>query len=81
MKSTIDRAGRVIIPKPLRDRMGWLGGEQLEILEVDGVIEIRPAPIQMKVVETDDGPVIVATQPVPPVTDDDVRRTIERLRR
>ena len=81
MKSTIDRAGRVIIPKPLRDRMGWLGGEQLEILEVDGVIEIRPAPIETKVVETDDGPVIVPIQPVPPVTDDDVRRTIERLRR
>ena len=80
MKSAIDRSGRVIIPKPLRDRLGLVGGEQLEILEIDGVIEIRAAHIETEVVETVDGPVIVATQPVRPVTDDDVRRTLERLR-
>ena len=81
MKSAIDSSGRVVIPKSLRDRLGLVGGERLEILEIDGVIEIRPAPIESEVVETVEGPVIVATQPVRPVTDDDVRRTLERLRR
>lgn len=81
MKSAIDSAGRLIIPKPLRDRLGLVGGEQLEIVEVDGVIEIRPAPIEAEVIDTPNGPVITAESPAPSISDEDVRRTLDRIRR
>jgi len=43
MRTTIDRAGRVVIPKPIRDRLGLRGGEELELREEDGRIEIGRA--------------------------------------
>lgn len=33
MKTTIDRFGRVIVPKTIRDRLGWKPGSQIEIEE------------------------------------------------
>jgi AbrB family looped-hinge helix DNA binding protein len=43
MKATIDRAGRLVIPRSLRDRIGLAGGGEVEI-ELDGAaIRIEPA--------------------------------------
>jgi len=43
MKITIDAAGRVVVPKPLRDQFHLVPGSELEIEPTgDGVI-IRPA--------------------------------------
>jgi AbrB family looped-hinge helix DNA binding protein len=36
MRTTIDKAGRVVIPAPLRERAGLVPGSELEITE-DGV--------------------------------------------
>ena len=42
MKTTIDRAGRLVIPRSLRDRIGLAGGGEVEI-ELDGAaIRIEP---------------------------------------
>jgi AbrB family looped-hinge helix DNA binding protein len=42
MKTTIDKAGRLVIPRPLRDRIGLIGGGEVE-LELDGAgIRIQP---------------------------------------
>jgi AbrB family looped-hinge helix DNA binding protein len=42
MKTTIDKAGRLVIPRPLRDRIGLVGGGEVE-LELDGAaIRIEP---------------------------------------
>jgi AbrB family looped-hinge helix DNA binding protein len=35
MKTTIDKAGRVVIPAALRERAGFTPGSELEILEDD----------------------------------------------
>lgn len=43
MKSTIDRAGRLVIPRVLRDRIGLAQGGEVEI-ELDGAA-IRIAPV------------------------------------
>jgi AbrB family looped-hinge helix DNA binding protein len=43
MRATIDRAGRLVIPRPLRDRIGLAGGGEVEI-ELDGA-GIRIAPV------------------------------------
>jgi AbrB family looped-hinge helix DNA binding protein len=42
MKTSIDKAGRLVIPRPLRDRIGLAGGGEVE-LELDGAaIRIEP---------------------------------------
>ncbi len=35
MRTTIDKAGRVVIPAPLRERAGLVPGSELEITEDD----------------------------------------------
>lgn len=81
MKTTIDKAGRVVIPKELRDRLGFVGGEEVEVSERDGVIEIEPASAHIRLEQTPHGPVAVADREMPPLTDEIVRATLERVRR
>ena len=81
MLSTIDPAGRIVIPKSIRDRLGLTGGQALEIQERDGRIEIEAAPTSMSLIDREGGPVAVPDEELPPLTDDIVRTTIERTRR
>ncbi|MDH4118252.1 MAG: AbrB/MazE/SpoVT family DNA-binding domain-containing protein [Acidimicrobiia bacterium] len=81
METAIDRAGRVVIPKAIRDRLHLVGGEQLDIEEHDGVIEIRPAPMDVDIVDTPDGPVVKSKRQIDPLTDDDVRAALDSIRR
>ena len=53
MTLRIDKAGRVVLPKPLRDRLGLHEGSDLEIVETsDGVmlkpVEPQPATIRKR---------------------------------
>ena len=42
MRTTIDKAGRLVIPRTLRDRIGLVGGGEVE-LELDGSgVRIEP---------------------------------------
>jgi AbrB family looped-hinge helix DNA binding protein len=42
MSTTIDKAGRVVIPAPIRSRAGFIPGAQLEImLDDDGSVRIE----------------------------------------
>ncbi len=44
MTLTIDKAGRVVLPKPLRDRLGLREGSQLQLSEQpDGILLSPPA--------------------------------------
>lgn len=44
MRTTIDRAGRLVIPRSLRDRIGLARGGAVEV-ELDGAaIRIEPVP-------------------------------------
>lgn len=81
MKSTIDAAGRIVVPKALRERLGLVGGRSVEIRERDGRLEIEPAPTPMKLVKRRGGSVAVPARKLPPLTDEIVRDTIEQLRR
>lgn len=71
MQTTIDRAGRLVVPKELRDRLGIAAGARVDIHE-DGAglrIELIAADPIIEV----DGYLIIAADDGPPVTDDDVR--------
>ncbi len=81
MRSAIDAAGRVVIPKELRDRLGLDRGRVVEIRERDGRIEIEPTATAMALVRRPGGCVAVPEDELPPLTDDIVRDTLERVRR
>jgi AbrB family looped-hinge helix DNA binding protein len=40
MRATIDRAGRLVVPKSLRDQLGFAAGTELELAAVDGRLEV-----------------------------------------
>lgn len=81
MRSTIDSAGRVVIPKPIRDRLGLMPGGTIEVREREGRVEIEAAPTPMHLERREYGMVAVADEELPPLTDDEVRDTLERVRR
>ncbi len=81
MRTTIDSAGRVVIPKGLRLRLGLSGGDPVEILERDGHLEIGVVASVMRLEGSDQGPVAVPEEELPPLTEEIVRSTIERSRR
>jgi AbrB family looped-hinge helix DNA binding protein len=81
MRTTIDSAGRVVVPKTIRERLHLLGGAVVEVGERDGVIEIVPAPASVELVATPDGPVAVPNTPLPPLTDEELRAALDASRR
>ncbi len=81
MRTTIDRAGRVVIPKAVRDDAGLEPGTELEIEFRDGRIEIEPATVPMRVAGRGVDTVIEAEREMPVLTAEDVRSVLERSRR
>jgi AbrB family looped-hinge helix DNA binding protein len=78
MQVTIDRAGRIVIPKPLRDQLGFSPARPLEAEVVDGRLELSAPHEPTKLVAGPHGPSIAATGT--PIGDQDVRRTLEAVR-
>lgn len=81
MRTTIDAAGRIVVPKPLRDAMGLQPGLLLELEVTDGRLLVEVAPIDIRLEKRRHGPVAVADEPLPTLTADIVRHTLERTRR
>mgnify|MGYP001417662310 CR=1 FL=1 len=81
MRTTIDAAGRIVVPKSVRQALGLEPGQALEIRAGDGRIEIEVAVTSMKLEKRGKGVVAVPEAALPPLTADQVRETLERLRR
>ena len=52
IKLTIDKSGRIVVPKPLRERLGLKPGTELEVLDQPGgvllrTVEERPALVKI----------------------------------
>jgi AbrB family looped-hinge helix DNA binding protein len=79
MRTTIDAAGRIVVPKPLREELGFAAGTELEVEAVDGRLEVT-VPSRVAV---EDGPhgVRFAAKDAAPLTAADVREIVERGRR
>lgn len=69
------------MPKRMRERLRLLDGGPVEIIERGGVIELTPVAAEVEVRNTPEGPVVVAVQPLPALTDAEVRATIDDVRR
>lgn len=81
MRTTIDSAGRLVVPKALRDELGLSAGSSVEITLVDGKLEIEPAATEMRLVKRGKGLVATTNEPLPVLSAEDVRAVIESLRR
>jgi len=81
MKVTIDAAGRIVVPKRLRQMLGLKPGQLLEIRAGDGRLEIEMAPTPMQLKKRGKGVVAVPDGELPTLTAEQVRDTMERLRR
>lgn len=80
MRTTMDKAGRLVVPKALREELGLRDGGEVELVQRDGIVELSPVPVEVRVEQREYGPVLVADD-APPLTDDAVRNIVERLRR
>ncbi len=81
MRTTIDGAGRVVIPKPIRDEAGLEAGAEVQVELRDGRIEIEPAAVPMRLVKGKAGATIEGDADMPVLTSDAVRDVLERTRR
>lgn len=81
MKVTIDRAGRLVVPKALRDELNLEPGTSLEIRAREGRLELEPLVTPMRLVRRGKGLVATTDEPLPRIDADDVRAVTESLRR
>ncbi len=81
MRTTIDAAGRIVIPKPIRDRVGLHGGQAVEVTDTGGQIEIARAPGDDKLIRGKHGLLVFESKAdAPPITLDDTLDAIDRSR-
>jgi AbrB family looped-hinge helix DNA binding protein len=81
MRTTIDAAGRIVVPKRLRDEMGVQPGQVLELELRDGRLEVEIAPVEVRLERRRHGLVGVPAERLPTLTAQLVRQTLERARR
>jgi bifunctional DNA-binding transcriptional regulator/antitoxin component of YhaV-PrlF toxin-antitoxin module len=81
MKIAMDSVGRLVVPKALRAELGITGPTELEVVARDGVIELAVADVPARIEDHGGGPVIVTDGPMAPLTVEDVRAAIDRVRR
>jgi AbrB family looped-hinge helix DNA binding protein len=79
MRTTIDAAGRMVVPKPLRDELGFTAGAELDARVVDGRLEVI-LPSRVRVEEGPHGVRFTADTDTG-LSAEDVRDVLERSRR
>jgi AbrB family looped-hinge helix DNA binding protein len=81
MKSTIDKAGRVVIPKKIREAAGIEPGMELDVRLCEGRIEIEPAAVPVTLVRRPGGMLVaVPTIPVDTLPYEVVEHVLDELR-
>jgi AbrB family looped-hinge helix DNA binding protein len=81
MKTTIDQAGRLVIPKDIRREAGIKPGMPLDVRWENGAIANTPVPLPVNLERKGRLLVAVPTKDTPPLSADTVERTRKRLRR
>ncbi|MGA8744758.1 MAG: AbrB/MazE/SpoVT family DNA-binding domain-containing protein [Solirubrobacterales bacterium] len=80
MRTTIDSAGRVVIPKPMRSALRLSGGEEVEVTLSGERIELTPAPRPTNLLRGPHG-LLTSDLQVPPHGPEEVRDALEQARR
>ena len=80
MTTTMDAAGRLVLPKAIRERAQLTPGVPLEIRVVDGRVEIEPAAATVKLAKAGGFWVAAPAEEVPVLSQAEVDATLEGLR-
>jgi AbrB family looped-hinge helix DNA binding protein len=78
VEATVDDVGRIVLPKPLRDRLRLTPGTKVDVSEYGAGLQITPLGRTARLEDRDGRLVAVADTPV---TDDDVFALIDAGRR
>lgn len=81
MRTAIDGSGRIVVPKALRDSLGLVAGQPLEIEARGGRLEVEPVSTSMRLRQSGRGVVAVPDVELPKLTADQVRDTLDQVRR
>jgi AbrB family looped-hinge helix DNA binding protein len=79
MKATIDSAGRVLLPKALREALGLTPGSAVDISTYGSGVQVTPGGRTARLERDTDGRLVAVSDTV--VTDDDVFALIDAGRR
>ena len=77
MSSTIDKAGRVVIPKAIRDAARLKPGTRVRFRVVSGRVEIEPVPLEVTLEQRGSLVVSVPSQDQPALKASTVERTMD----
>ena len=80
IRSTIDSAGRFVIPKSIRQAAGLRPGQPIDIRIENGRIAIEPAPIEVRIEVRNGIAVAVPTGPTPAIGREDIETLKHQLR-
>lgn len=78
MEATVDDVGRIVLPKPLRDRLRLSPGTKVDVSEYGDGLHVAPVGRTARLEERDGRLVAVAETPV---TDEDVLGLVDAGRR
>ncbi len=81
MRTTIDAAGRIVVPKDFRDALGISGPAEVEVALVDGHLEIDVPTTTVRLERRGGGLTAVTDTEMPVLTGEMVRDVLERTRR
>ena len=79
MEETLDKAGRLVIPKKIRELAGLTAGTRVDVSYRRGTIEIEPVAAEARIVEKD-GISSVHIPGAPPIKQELVNRIIAEIR-
>jgi AbrB family looped-hinge helix DNA binding protein len=78
VEATVDEVGRIVLPKPLRDRLRLTPGTKVDVSEYGDGLHIAPVSRTARLEQRDGRLVAVSDTPI---TDDDVLALIDAGRR
>ncbi|MEZ5130135.1 AbrB/MazE/SpoVT family DNA-binding domain-containing protein [Mycolicibacterium sp.] len=81
MLTSIDRVGRIVIPKALRVALGITPDTPLELIQDGSGLRIEPVRREQRLIETSEGLPILGRVAGSALNDDDVRRLRDDLQR
>jgi len=80
IRYSMDRSGRIIVPKAIRERAGLTPGMPLEIRYRDGRVEIEPASREVRIIRKGQVAVAEPLELSKPLTEEVVRTAQSCLR-
>lgn len=81
MKVAIDAAGRMVLPKPVRDALGITPGVVLDAVIMDGRLVLEVASPPKRLIRKQGRLVAIADENMPTLTQAEVRASLEQGRR